>query len=169
MKYFVSVGLQAGKINPDGRLYVIHDGELLGLPFLAYSLWSVFQNVNTYDNALKELGILGDENIDFTKFCFNELRNAGLIVTLTESTKGIPYRLGTGIGFDKSINQYVVISSKGNINLSFLSYALWCQANGNKTLDELKEVLIKRQVKFKEDDFLRAFFSLLRTDALMLA
>ena len=168
MKYFVSVGFQAGRINPDGKLYVIHNDKLFGLPYVAYRMWRIFQNVSSYEQAVNQLGMSGDQFPAFTEHSFSELRDAGLIVPLRESLYAVPYRMGTGSGYDDSSESYI-IDCGGKVRMSFLPYMVWCHADGKKHTREIMASLAEHKVVFQEKEFFRALFSLLRTDAMILS
>lgn len=168
MKYFVSLGFQAGKINPDDKFYVIHDGGLFGLPYVAYRMWRILQNVGTYEQTINELGMSGDQEPELTERSFSELREAGLVVPLRETVNTTPYRMGTGSGYDPSSRSYVVDCGE-KIRMSFLPYMIWCHSDGKKHVREIISALAEHKVEFQERDFFRALLSLLRTDAMILS
>lgn len=162
---YISAGTACGRMSRSDRAYLMHDGQMYGLPPVGYELWRRFRNGETTQEATMGIAANSEQEAEGLKAALDDLIRLRLLVPFSDATKYIPQRLGTGLGLNDAGTLFE-IQAETKVQTGFLPYVIWCLADGHTSVREIRHKISENSIPCTDKEFVHAYLGLLLTDAL---
>ena len=167
MNNWISVGVPCGAMDDTDNRVVIRRNRLFLLSKTGYDLWKQFMNGASVESVMQSFDFSDPSEKQVGENCLEDFRKTGLIVELKNAIHQLPIRQGIGLGFEKESGKYIIKCGK-EITVPFLCYMIWCYADGQSSVIEIRDRLRAIDLDVNNEVFINAFYQLLKTEALLL-
>lgn len=165
-KYF-AVGIPAGALNDEDYRYFYVAGNILGIKYITYRLWSYFLGGNTIENAISDPAFSAYNDPNGLQSIIGEMIREGLIITENRIEEYIPLRYGIGTGYQND-GSYLIYTDQPH-KLPQLSYVIWLFSDGRNTFEDIINRLHKLDIEASEKEIKEAISLLLAEATLFLS